>query len=250
MPNDSLRSLTTTLIPFRFDKKWSPARAHHTQLARSHGLHLRTHFFSIRTRVHCCRPPFTMGKRRANTMSNPDLVGSAYEESSKRRCLVTQNSAAALTLLSLRQESVCTATTPTKVDEADDSHCELISFDRRERSHSVCSSVTEDDQDEYTITSCVYPLTRDSQRSTIPKPNVILDTALLKMALKQPHLRLAGRCPVQCATPATSTMTTRKLQLFPEGQGEIPTGTHSSHFIFHRSKWVMIHTSLSPSHTR
>jgi hypothetical protein len=70
-------------------------------------------------------------KRHFTAMSSPN-----------RKCLVRQVSAA-LTLLSLRQESLCsisttgTLTPPTNVEV--DAHCELI---------STCSSVTDDEEDD------------------------------------------------------------------------------------------------------
>jgi hypothetical protein len=133
-----------------------------------------------------------MGKRRINALSSPDLIESSC--AAKRKFLVTQNSAA-LTLLSLRQEPPCSVAAslpPVKVDS--DSVCESISFARRD---SVCSSVTDDDEDEVPLLC----------RERVP---MTTDSALLNSALKQPRL-----CFVERYSPL---MKRSCVQPFPEGR--------------------------------
>jgi hypothetical protein len=146
-----------------------------------------------------------MGKRRSNALSSPDLIESSC--AAKRKSLVTQNSAA-LTLLSLRQESPCSVSAsslPVKVDS--DSLCESISFARRD---SVCSSVTDDDEDDNESHPVVSQALGEALRLSRDRVPMTTDSVLLNRALKQPRLRFVERY---------SPLTKRScVQPFPEGR--------------------------------
>jgi hypothetical protein len=149
----------------------------------------------------------TMGKRRSNALSSPDIIESSC--AAKRKCLVTQNSAA-LTLLSLRQESPCSITAsslPVKVDS--DSLCESISFARRD---SVCSSVTDDDEDDEESHPVVSQALGEALQLSRERVPMTTDGALLNCALKQPRLRFVER-----SSPITKRSCTY-VRPFPEGR--------------------------------
>jgi hypothetical protein len=146
-----------------------------------------------------------MGKRRINALSSPYLIESSC--AAKRKFLVTQNSAA-LTLLSLRQEPPCSVAAslpPVKVDS--DSLCESISFARRD---SVCSSVTDDDQDEDESHPVMTHSLGDGPLLCRERVPMTTDSALLNSALKQPRL-----CFVERYSPLTKHSC---VQPFPEGR--------------------------------
>jgi hypothetical protein len=130
-------------------------------------------------------------KRHFTAMSSPNLE-SPY--GSRRKCLVRQVSAA-LTLLSLRQESLCsvsttgTLTPPTNVEV--DAHCELI---------STCSSVTDDEEDDEQR-SAVNQALGDTLRVVPESELARSDRAMLKCIPMPPHPRLCYYPPVSKLAP-------------------------------------------------
>lgn len=126
-----------------------------------------------------------MGKRSINVSSYPPLIGPQDAEYiAKRIRRSSTKNLAALTLLALKQESLsltsCVAQHDSKCLPL--YRCESVSFDKRERSRSICSSVTDDEERE-DVTDGVLK----SSKSTL------FSQPLLKMALTRPNLCLAVR---------------------------------------------------------
>lgn len=141
-----------------------------------------------------------MGKRTMNPGHHPDLMDPKSSAlNSKRRFLASSQNSAALTLLSLKKESLnTTPSVAAKQHHGFRMYCDLVTFDRRQRSNSVCSSVTADDDDDM------------DDDLTISNPTT--GSKLVCMALRQPNLRLAGMVGIKPQQRSHCTFP------FPEGR--------------------------------
>lgn len=161
-----------------------------------------------------------MGKRSINAMNLPALFDPVQHGliAKRSRLPSTQNSAA-LTLLALKQEPLIAISSVWGKDEQLN-RCDSVTFDRRQRSPSLCSSVTDDELESGSIQG-VPGSTTTSRRFTSVLPSG--SHPLLKMALTRPNLCLVDKASSAQFLTSPSSITLpegRPLQAPPR----LPTG--------------------------
>jgi hypothetical protein len=128
----------------------------------------------------------------------------------RRRLSATKSCSAALTLLALKQESLsatsCVGEQEGKTEQLN--RCESVAFDRRVRNYSMCSSVTDDEEDTAFNHGILGSTTSRRFSSSMPEGSHLL----INMALTRPNLCLVGKeSPIHAfSRPA--------LMLLPEGR--------------------------------
>ena len=113
----------------------------------------------------------------------------------KRKRLASTQNFAALTLLALKQEPLSAISSAFGCDKDEPlDRCDSVTFDQRQRSHSSCSSVTDDEVESSCNHRVLGPTATPPRRfaSVLPSGS---HHPLLKMALTRPNLRLMDKAP-------------------------------------------------------